>query len=277
MAESQKNIEYESLENIELRNDEMQELKIRKGNHTYCMKVHFKPAHKKCVIFSNGALDPKKNSPPVYMRNSWSEDIDASTIFIDDPTLHGTKLRLGWGQGSREVFHLEEIADILKILLSKMAVTAEDTYFFGSSAGGFMSLYYSILMKGSTAVVNNPQTKVLNYLRPFAKSVIRHSYGIDEIEDMEESLLYRLDIAEAIRHHGYFPEKIYYFQNQSCEGDIEKQLNPFLDTLKSNGIDPKGLDIISYFDDQLGHNPIRKNDTVNIINKILNGQLDLPM
>ena len=277
MAGSQTINEHEDLVGITLQKDEMQELKIKRGDHTYCMKVHFKPAHKKCVIFSNGALDPKKNSPPVYMRNSWSEDIDASTIFIDDPTLHGTKLRLGWGQGSRETFHLEEIADILNILLPRMNVAAEDAYFFGSSAGGFMSLYYAVLIKGSTAVVNNPQTKVLNYLKPFARNIIKQSYGIDEIEDVDDSLLYRLDIAEAIRHHGYFPEKIYYFQNQSCEGDIEQQLNPFLDTLKSYGIDPKGLDIISYFDEQLGHNPIRKNESIAIINKILNNELDLPI
>src|SRR5699024_9369296 len=133
---------------------------------------------------------------------------------------------------------------------------------FGSSAGGFMSLYYSILIKGSTAVVNNLQTKVLNYLRPYAIKVIRESYGIDEIEDVGDSLLYRLDIAEAIRHYGHFPDKIYYFQNQSCEEDIEKQLNPFVDTIKAYGIEAKGLNIISYFDEQLGHNPIRKTETI---------------
>src|SRR5699024_4245370 len=124
MAESQTINEYESLESITLAKDEMQELKIRKGRHTYCMKVHLKSPHKKCIIFSNGAVDPKKNKPPIYMRSSWTGDIDASTIFIDDPTLHGTNLRLGWGQGSSDTFHLEEIADILENLLDKMDVQA---------------------------------------------------------------------------------------------------------------------------------------------------------
>lgn len=277
MGATLQNIDYENLENVELQTDEMQELKIKKNNHTYCMKIHAKPATDKCMIFSNGAVDPNKNKPPVYMRSSWSGDIDASAIFIDDPTLHGTKLRLGWGQGNRDVFHREEIADILQILLAKMNVENDGTYFFGSSAGGFMSFYYSILIKGSTAVVNNPQTKVLNYLEAHVKNMLKKSYGIADTGDVDTSLLYRLDIAEAIRHHDYFPGKIYYFQNQSCEADIENQLNPFIDTLKKYGIEAKGLNIISYFDESLGHNPIRKNDTVNIINKILNGELDLPI
>ena len=267
MAESQKSIKYETLGKIELQNDRMQELKIRKGNHTYCLKIHPKSSHDKCMIFSNGAVDPKKNKPPVYMRSSWTGDIDASTIFIDDPTLHGTNLRLGWGQGSSDTFHLEEIADILENLLDKMDVQAEDTYFFGSSAGGFMSLYYSVLIKGSTAVVNNPQTKVLNYLAPHVKNMLKKSYGFEDKEYLDNSLLIRLDIAEAIRHYGHFPDKIYYFQNQSCEEDIEKQLNPFVDTIKAYGIEAKGLNIISYFDEQLGHNPIRKTETIDIIKK----------
>lgn len=275
MGMSQKIIEYETLGNFELQNDEIQELKIKKGNHTYCMKVHPKASTDKCVIFSNGAVDPKKNKPPVYMRSSWSEEIDASSIFIDDPTLHGTKLRLGWGQGRPGIFHLEEIADILAILLPKMNVDHKDVYFFGSSAGGFMSLYYSILIKGSTAVVNNPQTKVLNYLEPHVKNMLKKSYGVEDKDDVDPSLLYSLDIAEAVRHYGYFPEKIYYFQNQSCEADIEKQLNPFIDTLKGYGIEAKGLNVISYFDESLGHNPIDKSKTIRIINKILNNELDL--
>src|SRR5699024_5179230 len=223
------------------------------------------------------AVDPKKNKPTVYMRSSWTVDIDASTIFIDDPTLHGTNLRLGWGQGSSDTFHLEEIADILENLLDKMDVQAEDTYFFGSSAGGFMSLYYSVLIKGSTAVVNNPQTKVLNYLAPHVKNMLKKSYGFEDKEYLDNSLLIRLDIAEAIRHYGHFPDKIYYFQNQSCEEDIEKQLNPFVDMIKAYGIEAKGLNIISYFYEQLRHNPIRKTETIDIINKILNNELDLPI
>lgn len=263
------NIEYENLKNLELQADKMNELKIKKDNQIYYMKVHPKSSQNKFVIFSNGAVDPQKNTPPVYMRSSWTEDIDASTIFIDDPTLHDTKLRLGWGQGDRDVFYLEEIAEILGVLLKKNNVNYKEVYFFGSSAGGFMSLYYSILLKGTTAIVNNPQTKVLNYLETPVKRMLKKSYDIDGIQSVDNDLMYRLDIAEAIKHYNSIPEKIYYLQNHSCEGDVKNHLHPFLNSLKSYDIELRGLNVISYFNKESGHNPIHKTETIKFINMIL--------
>src|SRR5699024_9068376 len=94
MAESQKSIKYETLGKIELQNDRMQKLKIRKGNHTYCLKIHPKSSHDKCMIFSNGAVDPKKNKPPIYMRSSWTGDIDGDRA----AAIHSTwrKSRIYW-------------------------------------------------------------------------------------------------------------------------------------------------------------------------------------
>jgi predicted rRNA methylase YqxC with S4 and FtsJ domains len=52
---------------------------------------------------------------------------------------------------------------ILKILISQLKIPEYNVLFYGSSAGGFMSLMLAGMFDNSIAVVNNPQTVVHNY------------------------------------------------------------------------------------------------------------------
>src|SRR5699024_4576952 len=223
----------------------------------------------------NGAVNPEVKTPPIYMRSSWIDEIEASCIFLDDPTVHKENMRLGWGQGTEEHFALEEIAIILEKLFEKFKFENENIFFYGSSAGGFMSAYYSILIKGSTAIINNPQTMVLNYLAPYVKRMLNYSYGINKIEEVPENLIYRLDLVEAMKHYQSVPKRLYYLQNYSHDGDVEKHLNPFLDKLKINEIEFKGLCLINYFNKNLGHNPLSKVTTLKYIHQIIEGKLNM--
>lgn len=270
-------IKFEELTNIKFEADKKVEYIIEKDDISYCILINLKSKSDKIVVFSNGAIDPNKSVPPVYMRSSWSDEVDASTIYLDDSTLHGTSLRLGWGQGKKGVFHLNEMSEILKIVFDKLEIENENVYFYGSSAGGFMSLYFSILMNQTNAIVNNPQTKVLNYLAPYVKRMLSHSYNISDPKDVPEDLLYQLDIVKAIKYYNTIPSEIYYLQNYNCDGDVEGHLRPFLQELKENDIEIRGLKLINYFNKKLGHNPISKSETLKIINMILNKELDFKM
>lgn len=270
-------IDITEISSLVLNKNEMQEICVVYSDWEYCFKIYLKDNNRKIVIFSNGAIDPEKNTSPVYMRSSWAEEINASTIFLDDPTIHGTNMRLGWGQGKTDMFSLEIFAKILKELLESIDLDQTNTYFYGSSAGGFMSLYYSILFPESTAIVNNPQTKVLNYLRPYVRRMLKHSYAIEDIDKVPSELVYRLDINKAIKYYNIKPKKVYYLQNILCESDVENHLTPFLDDLKKDAIELSGLCLISYFKKGLGHNPLPKNTTLNYIDEIINERLDMKL
>lgn len=263
------------ISNLNLSFNTEYELVIKINEIEYYLMVYLKELNNKFLILSNGAVDTKKKAPPVYMRSSWVDQIEASCIFIDDPTLHATDMRLGWGQGNRENFALENISEILEKLFKYFNVQDKNVYFYGSSAGGFMSLYYSILFPGTTAIVNNPQTKVLNYMPSYVKKMLRNSYGINDINNVDEDLIYRLDINEAIKKYNVIPKKIYYLQNSLCENDIEQHLNPFLSDLKKDNIEVTGLNIISYFKENLGHNPLPQRITLQYIHLILENKLDM--
>lgn len=261
-------LKFHKIEEIEFNYDILQEVRIEKEGVEFCFKIHLKRNNDKLIVFSNGAVDPNKSELPVYMRSSWSENISASSIYLDDPTLHDTKMRLGWGQGVGSRFYLEEFAEILKKLFDILSIKYKNIIFYGSSAGGFMSMILSILIEDSIAVVNNPQTNVLNYLRPYVKRMLSHSYSIDDIESVESNILYRLDVVAAVKHYGKLPGKLYYFQNYKCEGDIDKHQRPFVKKLEAEGLDSTNLFIINYFDEKLGHNPLQKNKTIKILNLI---------
>lgn len=251
------------------------ELVIKSNEIEYYFKVFIKDLNDKFLVLSNGAVEPKKKAPPIYMRSSWVDQIEASCIFIDDPTLHKTDMRLGWGQGNRENFALESISEILKELFEIFNVQDKNIYFYGSSAGGFMSLFYSILFPGTTAIVNNPQTKVLNYMPSYVRKMLQNSYGIKDINNVDEDLIYRLDINEAIKKYNVVPKKIYYLQNYLCSNDIDNHLTPFLTDLEKDNIELTGLNLINYFKENLGHNPLPQRITLQYIHLILENKLEM--
>src|SRR5699024_5960450 len=122
-------INLDEINTIKFNKNESIELAINYNNIDYYMKIFLKDINDHLIIFSNGAINPKKKVPPVYMRSSWANDIEASCIFLDDPTVHGENLKLGWGQGPKNHFALEELAVILREVISYLQFETENVYF----------------------------------------------------------------------------------------------------------------------------------------------------
>ncbi|MGE6630253.1 glycosyl transferase family 2 [Bacillus sp. NPDC077027] len=223
------------------------------------------------TVMSSGAVNRDKIKPPVFHRHSWAEEINCSTIYINDPTLYLGPLNIGWGQGVENHFYIESIAKILKKLSSLLNIEEKNIYFYGSSCGGFISLYLSAYFKSSTAIVNNPQTNVMNYYMSHVNKLLELSYNGLSKEEIRTKYATRLSIIDYYKSIDYVPNIIYY-QNLSCQHDVLNHLTPFIHQINELSGKVNGTNVIRYHfyqDQELGHNPLSKETTLEYLNTIL--------
>lgn len=266
-------VRSEDLDKVKIPFKKPVELKVIHQEKEYYLLIYLRRRAEQLLVLSNGAVDPKKKTPPIYMRSSWVEELPGSLIFIDDPTLHGTNLKLGWGQGTDGTFFLENIASFIDKLSNRLKYKRENIYFYGSSAGGFMSMMYATMLKGSKAIVNNPQTNVLKYHEASVKPLLLHSYGTDDKDKVMEEFPQRVYVVEAFKYYGNIPV-IYYFQNKKCDTDMRKHLTPLIVDMQKEKQNIKKLYVQHYFNKAAGHNPIPKEGTIRLLNLAMSGNLD---
>ena len=109
---------------------------------------YFKKESTKLVVMLQGAIDRTKIQLPIFQRWSWAEDIEASVLILNDPTLFGNDLRLGWWQGEEEQYAIPSAGEFIKLVIDKLGYSVKDLLFFGSSAGGFSALMMAGHLKG---------------------------------------------------------------------------------------------------------------------------------
>jgi Heparinase II/III-like protein/Heparinase II/III N-terminus len=233
--------------------------------------IRLKENSKNLFVFGNGAYNSDKMSPPVFQRHSWVGEIEDSVIIYNDPTLYLGKINIGWGQGTAERFYLKDISEILEIIIKKLNIDSNQVVFYGSSAGGFMSLYLGGLIKGSHVLVNNPQIIVSNYYQSHVHKMYECSYPGLLKEEIESNYLERLSIIEFYKKIKYVPN-ILYLQNLACKHDVQNHLTPFLDTLKSlePSVEISKVRFDFYYNEEQGHNPLDKSTTLKYINSYRN-------
>lgn len=214
-------------------------------------------------IFGNGAYNREKTSLPVFQRHSWVNDLDESIVIYNDPTLYLGEINLGWGQGNAERFYLMDLSVIINDLISKLQVSKENVIFYGSSAGGFLSLYLAGLIRGTKALVNNPQVFVSGYYPTHVKNMYKVSYPGLEEKVIEEKFKDRLDILAFFNSIQYVPPFIY-IQNLSWSNDVNKQLLPFLNQLNEikDYLKQSKIKFEFYHHPEQGHNPLGKEETI---------------
>jgi len=247
-------------------------LKINTEANTFYFKVYIKFETEKLLVHSNGAINRNIKEPPVFHRSTWVEDIDASCIFIDDKTIHDTEYKAGWGIGNAHEHFIDKYSEIIKVFQQLLGKKSKDTYYWGSSAGGFMSLLLSTRHIDSTAIVGNPQTDLRRHNKTKLKNLIINGFGDVDVEEISQTHGYRFSVVESILKFDYMP-KIVYVQNTNFKPDVQKQLNPFITDLEKNNISDESLHIINYRDDYRGHLPLPKNDYLFFLNLGMNFNL----
>lgn len=254
---------YSELTKIKGDYDKPTILTINKNDTNYDFLIKTKNDSPFLYVLGSGAYDSKEYKPPIFQRHSWIDDLNANVIFFNDPTLYLGDINLGWGQGTNQEYCLETIAGILKVFVEKIKVEHNKILFYGSSAGGFMSLVLGGYFNGSSVLVNNPQTIVPNYYRKHVEAMYQISYpgmGYDDISAQYED---RLNIFHFYKTVKNVPN-IYYLQNAACQHDMENHFKPFSNEiakiLKEN--DKKEFISHFYWDEKSNHNPLGKEDTL---------------
>ena len=211
-----------------------------------------------------GGIDRTKMQLPIFQRWSWAEEIKASVLILNDPTLFGNDLVLGWWQGNEEQYAIPSACEFIKLVVNKLGYSLNDLLFYGSSAGGFASLMMAGHLKGSMAIVNNPQTNLIKYhLGPVQDLLVNKFRGMPN-EEVFEQYPTRISVSEWFKSIGYIP-RIVYYQNVKDPFHFENHYQPFVQDLYQSGIDPNEFQSVLYTH-SWGHFPLERVKTVSIIN-----------
>lgn len=80
------------------------------------------------------------------------------------------------GARDKRPFYLKDIAVLIEKFMKKVQVSPSNVLFYGSSGGGFMSMFLAGYVKGAKALVNNPQTCLTKWLKTPVRQVFNLSY-----------------------------------------------------------------------------------------------------
>lgn len=260
-------INFEEIDYEKILNCNKEHFVVEKESELFHFKLHLKNNSKKLVVFSNGAYDLSKNTPPVFMRASWVEEMNYNALFIDDKTVHNNGLRIGWGVGTKDRHFLIDYSQIVKKVTKELNIIDKDIYYFGSSQGGFMSMALSAMHEGTTAIVNNPQTYVDNYHERAVNALYNTIFPEKSRKDILIEYADRISITTIFRK--YRTPRTFYYQNRLCTSDMRNHLSPFLRRLDRYNIDSSNINFILYNNKKDGHNPINKEKTLKLIDEII--------
>lgn len=269
-------IEFQDLKTFKMPSMDRFILEVNNNGVNFEFLFKINKSAKDLLILGSGAYDPNKMSPPVFQRHAWIDDFEETIIIYNDPTLYLGKITIGWGQGTEHRHYLQEQSQILEYIIGILEYEKESVYFYGSSAGGYMALMLSGFIKGTTALVNNPQTLVMNFWPVPVRDMLNASYPNLSKEEVEERFIHKINIVEFYKKISYVPP-IHYIQNISATRDVEKHLVPFIDGLKelSEESFSTRLNLSLYANEDQGHKPLNKKETLAFINSVIQSKKSL--
>ncbi len=260
---------YNNLDDLDFSNGNRFFITVIKDDMPFEFLLNIKPDSKKLIVMGSGAYNAEKMSPPIFQRYTWHDDFECSSIYYNDPTLYLGKMNLGWGYGTKDEHYIETIGAILRVMIDKLHIKNENLLFYGSSGGGFTSLMLATFMKGSKALVNNPQTIITNYFKKHVLALYKTVYP-DSKEDYNNIFInHRINVTEYFKKNSYIPN-IYYAQNLSCKDDVDNHLIPFIkETSKLDENIFNKITMYYYSNVSEGHNPLDKESTLKMIQSLL--------
>jgi len=225
---------------------------------------YFKRQQRQLLVLLQGCVEREKIQLPVFQRWSWAEEMNASVLILNDPTLMNNQLSIGWWQGSEQNYALPQACEFIKLVIHKLGLSAEDVVFFGSSAGGFVALMMAALIKGSMAIVNNPQTNILRYRVVFYTALLKEIFADMPKEEALAKYPTRFCALELFKSINYIP-KIAYYQNTRDYFHFQNHFQPFIDEIYKSSIDPNEFQSVLY-KHHSGHSPLDKPKVITILN-----------
>ena len=207
--------------------------------------INYKPESRQAVIFGTGDIGSKANRPS-FDRISWADEVPGTAIYYFDPTIYLGESTLGWGYGTNDRWYLADIAALLKKILEKLNIPVSNTLFYGSSAGGFMSMGLAAMLR-SRATVINPQFIVENFW-PRLVNIMKKSC-LKEGESLQAE---RTHVTAIFKGQGYFP-LLHVIENIKSQSDFTMQLSPFLAELTEVSLNCTDRMNVELYSDPGGH------------------------
>ncbi|GEM_PF-976342 len=182
------------------------------------------------VIFFHGAV---KRAPsfklPVFLGFGVVDGLELSYVSISDPTLHvASDLQLAWYAGSHSSKTQTVLPGIINTIITK--ARAKKVIFIGASGGGFASLYYSRLVKGSLAVAINPQTDIFKYEKTAVMKYINTAFGVTDLESGQMLVQNIIETNVGALYSIKRSNSVLYLQNES-DDHVQKHCEPFFKNL----------------------------------------------
>jgi len=261
-------IDYNELTKEILEENNSSIFKIYKANKVFYFNMKLNKKNNRLLVLSNGAIDRRRKNPPVFLRSSWEKDIHANCIFIDDPSLHSNRLLIGWGVGEPDHHYLKSISEIIIKIARLCNFNKENIVYYGSSAGGTMSIMLSTYHRGTTALANNPQAFAINYKGgTIVNKLNKHMFNNIPLDEMLAQYGSRFSITDCFLENKYVPS-VYYLHNVASEEDYELQYLPLIKDMEQKNIDMNNIKFKSYNSPKLGHSPLSKSLTLRWIHTV---------
>lgn len=176
------------------------------------------------VIF-HAAVDPKKTSLPVFIGHQLTAELDANLVFVSEPALE-RGVSIGWFTGSPDQILQSELVNVLAHIQCGLE-KAEHLIFYGSSAGGFASLYYSHHFTDSLAIVANPQTDILKYHSAHVNRFLERVWDTDDIRGVPA----QTEVCSL--YENSFPNYVGYLQNSKDILHIREHCLPWAEVTEN--------------------------------------------
>lgn len=219
------------------------------------------------VIMSNGAVDTSRTKgTPVFQRSSWWMDIPAHQIYICDPgTVGPAALSLAWGQISSRLWAVPAMSEAVQHIARALGTGAPaDRTYFGSSAGGFLSIAMTALDPGSSAIVNNAQIDWTRWMAGGVSELRNSRFDGMLPAQLQAELPTRTNVLNLLTQQKQAPV-IDYWVNTASPHDREVDLPVVQAFIDSGSPSAAHIHIHTYEDPHAGHNPMDRAATVNLI------------
>lgn len=231
----------------------------------------------KLVVLFPGATTRKIGALD-FQRFGWADDFEGcDVIAFTDPTISlDNNLKLGWFQAREKSFGISAAACLIKKIMSLGKYDQNKLMFFGSSGGGFVSLKLAGIFPQSVVVAINPQFYLHRYSRSHFEKMLSYSYfGLSENEVLEK-YSERLSVNFSV-HDRKAPAFV--FQNVRDLHHVKFHLHPFISVFGRDHVfegrsfpdilQVKAVNVIYYDDEDSGHSPPKKSETMLMIQKVM--------
>lgn len=240
------------------------------------LDFYFRPSDiKRAWIFSPGWLDRKQFPIPYFQRIKWFSSLQGIGISLSDPSLSlDDDIQVGWFLGSDKADFLQETSKYIGELMEYNGISRDETLFFGSSAGGFSSLGFATYLRGSRALVVNPQTDLFRFHNiPELGKIIRSGFNSRNTTQLSIQYPWRFSISSLFMKENYAPSCLIMI-NTADDWHVSEHIAPLLASLSGSPL-TNDINVKFFYDKEMGHNPPGPNTMLPIMIEFASGSTTL--